>query len=106
MTMPPLTYDTVMVTRNRSEALALSIPLLLNQSRQPEKIIVVDSSDEPDVVKGVIAKIASASDIPIELFHTDAGTSLQRNLGLSKVTADIVFFLMTTRWYYLAHSIQ
>ncbi|MGF6862350.1 hypothetical protein ABIE69_002936 [Rhodobacteraceae bacterium MBR-64] len=51
-----LTFDTVIATRNRPEALALSIPLILGQSRQPEKLIVIDSSDDHHAVKSVVEK--------------------------------------------------
>ena len=90
--MTHLTYDAIVATRNRPEALALSIPLLLTQNRRPEKIIIVDSSDHPDAVEQLIAKISATSNVPIILFQSDASTTLQRNLGLSKATADVLFF--------------
>ena len=42
----PLGFDIVLATRNRPEALALSIPLMLSQSRQPGRLIVIDSSND------------------------------------------------------------
>ena len=71
-----LDFDVVIATRNRPQALALSIPLILGQSRPPEKLIVIDSSDDHAAVAGIVAetvaravaesgwKAASSSSIP------------------------------------------
>lgn len=51
-----LAFDMVIVTRNRPEAFALSIPLSFGQSRQPEKLIIIDSSDNHRVLKSVMER--------------------------------------------------
>jgi len=86
------TYDIVIATRNRADALKLSIPLLLRQSRKPENVIVVDSSDDPAQIKDIVTGLAKTSDIPLKLIVTSPGTSRQRNIGLKEVSADVVFF--------------
>lgn len=89
---PPLTFDVVIATRNRPDALALSIPLLLAQSRLPEKLIVIDSSDDHAAVAQVVAEATAGSNIPVIVEHSEKGLTRQRNRGLAHVTADIVFF--------------
>lgn len=87
-----LTFDTVIATRNRPEALALSIPLILGQSRQPEKLIVIDSSDDHQAVKSVVEKAVRDWPGEVILRASERGSSLQRNIGLEHVAADVVFF--------------
>ncbi len=91
-TAPALTFDVVIATRNRPEALALSIPLILGQSRQPEKLIVIDSSDDHAPVAEAVAKATAGWDGEVIVEHTERGSALQRNLGLKHVTADVVIF--------------
>ena len=87
-------YDIVLPTRNRHAVLKLSIPLMLKQSRAPESLIVVDSSDNHDDVRSIVEDIVNSSNIKINLkiFHTDPGSSYQRNIGLNHTVSDIVMF--------------
>lgn len=87
-----LTFDVVIATRNRPEALALTIPLLLSQSRRPERLIVIDSSDDHGPVAEAVTR--AVGDQPVELIveYSEKGLTRQRNRGLSHVTAPIVFF--------------
>ncbi|MFW2541557.1 glycosyltransferase family 2 protein [Primorskyibacter sp. 2E107] len=87
-----LTFDVVIATRNRPDALALTIPLLLEQSRRPEQLIVIDSSDDHAPVAQVVAETtAGHSDVAVTVVHSEKGLTRQRNIGLTHVTADIVF---------------
>lgn len=88
----PLTWDAVIATRNRPEALALSIPLLLNQTRPPEKLVVIDSSDDHSPVAEIVAETTKGWDRPVILEHSGPGLPYQRNRGLRHVTADVVIF--------------
>ncbi|MDH2327775.1 glycosyltransferase [Cereibacter sp. SYSU M97828] len=81
-------FDVVLVTRNRPEALAFALPLLIAQSEQAQRIIVIDSSDDADPVQQLIAQ----QDVSIVHEHAARGSSHQRNLGLRHVTAPVVFF--------------
>lgn len=96
-----LSYDVVIATRNRPEALALSIPLVLGQSRKPAKLIVIDSSDDHAPVAEAVSKAVAGFDgVPVILEHNRSdpsgrggrGLPFQRNLGLAHVTADVVLF--------------
>ena len=87
------TWDAVIATRNRPEALALSIPLLLAQSWPPEQLIVIDSSDDHGPVADIVAKTTegwTTGGVIIE--HSAKGSSYQRNVGLKYVTAPVVVF--------------
>lgn len=85
-------FDTVIATRNRPDALALSLPLLIGQSRPPAQIIIVDSSDDTAAVDAVVAAVTAATGYPIRLHRGPRGSSHQRNAGLAFVTAPVVFF--------------
>ncbi|MDO6586996.1 glycosyltransferase [Salipiger sp. 1_MG-2023] len=87
-----LTFDVAIATRNRPDALALTIPLLLGQSRRPEKLIVIDSSDDHAPVAQVVAETTAGQDIEVIVEHTEKGLTRQRNRALSHVSADVVFF--------------
>lgn len=80
-------FDVVIVTRNRPEALRQSLPPLIAQSQRPQRIVVIDSSDDPDPVQQIVAQQA----MPIAYEHTARGSGYQRNFGLQHVTAPVVF---------------
>ena len=87
-------YDVVIATRNRPQALTLSVPLLLQQDPQPQQIIVVDSSDNPDEISAVIASVRARchNPTPLRLITSPPGLPRQRNIGLKEVSAPVVFF--------------
>lgn len=87
-----LTYDVVMATRNRPEAVALSIPLILGQSRKPTQIVIVDSSDDGDPIAQIAARADGTDGIPVVYLRSEPGSSFQRNLGLARSGADVVLF--------------
>jgi GT2 family glycosyltransferase len=87
-----LEYECVICTCNRPEELRLSIPRILGQTRLPRRVIVVDSSEDRDAVSAVVAEVSVDAPCEVELIHTARGLTLQRNEGLRRVTADVVFF--------------
>ena len=91
--MSPLTIDVVIVTRNRPAALSLSLPLVLTQSFSPQQVIIVDSSEDKAPVATLVNDASRIPDIPLFVMQSARGIPLQRNLGLTKVTADITLFL-------------
>lgn len=86
------TFSTVIVTRNRPLALALSLPLHLMQSRLPERVLIIDSSDDPSQNRALVARLSAGSPLPLDHQTSAPGSSLQRNIGLSQITSDVVFF--------------
>ena len=87
-------FDIVIATRNRQRVLPLSIPLMLSQNRLPQCLIVVDSSDNHSEVVKILDKIVSKSSVNIDMqiVQSNAGSSLQRNVGLKYVLSPIVMF--------------
>jgi glycosyltransferase involved in cell wall biosynthesis len=87
-----LSYDAVVATRNRQDALRLSLPMLLAQSRPPAQIVVVDSSDDPEPIRAIVEAAAQATTIPVSFVSSAPGLTRQRNIGLERVSAPVVFF--------------
>ena len=86
-------YDVVIATRNRAEVLKISIPLILEQSRPPRKLIVVDSSDNHDLVGRTVQAVTSGSKVGLEILYSQkACSAYQRNLGIERVESPVVMF--------------
>lgn len=85
-----LDYAIVVATRNRLDALRISVPLFLKQSRPPARLIIVDCSDEHGSVASYMDETAESTEIPIEVIHADtANSAQQRNLGIQRVNEEI-----------------
>lgn len=91
--MPDLTAGVVIATRNRSAALEMSLPLLLSQTRIPDQIIVVDSSDDEKPIEALIDQLNTTDTIKIELLRSAPGSSIQRNIGIKQIHTDICIFI-------------
>jgi GT2 family glycosyltransferase len=87
-----LEYECVICTRNRPQALAMSIPLLLAQTRPPRRVIVADASDDHDEIQRVVAEHTSGAPCEVVVLKCARGSSVQRNEGLKLVESDVVFF--------------
>lgn len=87
-----MTYSIVIATRNRSEALKLSLPWMLAQTRPPHQIIIVDSSDDLEASSMVIKAILKPSNVDWRLESSERGITRQRNLGLSYSTHPVTMF--------------
>lgn len=90
--MNHLLYTIAIATRNRPDALSLSIPRMLEQSRPPAEIVVVDSSDDHEAVRALVLRLTQASKIPTIVIHGEKGLTRQRNKALEFVNHPIVFF--------------
>jgi glycosyltransferase involved in cell wall biosynthesis len=92
----PLDFDVVIATRNRPQALALSIPLILGQSRRPGRLIVIDSSDDHAPVAEAVAQAVRGASPgwggTVIVEHSGPGSAHQRNRGLAHVEAEVVIF--------------
>ncbi len=84
-------FTTVIVTRNRPDALALALPLHLNQSRHPDQLLIVDSSDDPSMNQQLVHELSANSPFPIIHQTAPKGISVQRNIGLDQVKSEVVF---------------
>lgn len=84
-------YDIVIATRNRPDALALSIPLMVTQAPPPQRLIVVDSSDDHETVEKVVREATAGSAVSTTVVDSTRGLSVQRNRGLDYVRSPVVF---------------
>lgn len=87
-----MNYDALIATRNRPNALQMSIPLMLNQDHRPSKLVIVDASDDHNAVRDVIVGAAREAKFEnvVVLRSEKRNSAYQRNLGLSHVESPIV----------------
>ncbi len=79
----------IICTRDRFDDFTKTLPSIAAQTRLPDELIVVDSSDE----KKLEAYLGSAKlPFPIRYFHTQPGLTLQRNHGIRECRGDLIFF--------------
>lgn len=79
----------IICTRNRFNDFRKTLPSIVRQTRLPDELIVVDSSDE----KRLEAFLDSVK-LPFatRYFHTKPGLTIQRNHGIRECVNDLVFF--------------
>ncbi|RFA29328.1 hypothetical protein CAI21_09655 [Alkalilimnicola ehrlichii] len=85
-------YDAVVATCNRPEALRMSLPLLVSQTKPPQRLIVVDSSDDHQAVCDTVGQAVIGFNGQTEIIRSKRGLTYQRNVGLKHVQEAIVFF--------------
>lgn len=84
----------ILCTRNRVDEVIRFSQSLYNQTRLPSEFIIVDSSDEPlnsnekfiDFFKQRQEKIC------LHYFHSEAGLTKQRNIGVRQSSGAIIYF--------------
>ena len=87
-----MNYDVVIATRNRPEALRLSIPLILKQGRPPKKLIIVDASDNHEQVRQAVMRVVVDFAVELEILNSKVNLTHQRNIGLKHVESPVVMF--------------
>ena len=85
-----LEYDVLIATRNRMQALRLSVPLILTQTKLPSQLIIVDAGDDYDTLSDEIKKMVCESPVELKLLKSQVGSAHQRNVGLAHVHAPVV----------------
>jgi Glycosyl transferase family 2 len=89
----PLAYSAVIPTKDRRDAVAEAVRVLLDQSRLPERIVVVDASARPCELPDELAADAARLAVEVDVVPSRPSTSAQRNLGARRVETPIVLFL-------------
>lgn len=84
-----LKTSVIICTRNRFDDFRSTVASLMLQSRLPDELLVVDSSDEK-----VIEEYLKSASLPVSVkyIHSDPGLTLQRNVGVRNSAGDILFF--------------
>ncbi|MBL8101925.1 MAG: glycosyltransferase family 2 protein [Anaerolineales bacterium] len=79
----------IICTRNRFDDFTKTLPSIAAQTRLPDELVVVDSSDEKKLETHLEAV---QTPFPIHYFHTAPGLTLQRNHGIRESVGDLLFF--------------
>jgi glycosyltransferase involved in cell wall biosynthesis len=87
-------YDCVIATRNRLSALRMSIPLILKQDTLPQRLIIVDASEDHESVRTEVHQLSKRFGYKNTIVSKadTANSARQRNIGLQFVDAPIVMF--------------
>jgi glycosyltransferase involved in cell wall biosynthesis len=87
-----MSYECVIAARNRLNALKTSIPLILKQDVPPDRLIIVDASDDHDTVKTEIPELSERLGYKntIVLNSDSVNSARQRNIGVQFVEAPVV----------------
>lgn len=85
----PNMISVIICTKNRLNDLKETVSSLVKQSRLPEEMIIVDSSDKEDVYAYL-----ESIEIPFNwsYIHTAPGLTHQRNIGIEKSRGELIFF--------------
>jgi GT2 family glycosyltransferase len=76
-------------TRNRLDVVVKCVRTLVAQTRLPDELVVIDSSDEIGL-ETRLREVIAGVDIAFIYRHTDPGLTLQRNIGVSMAHGSIV----------------
>ncbi len=85
----------IICTRNRLHDLSILLPTLAAQTIPPDELIIIDSSDEPLGALKEFNLLFNAQTFPKTeriYKHTRPGLTLQRNVGITHATGDIIYF--------------
>lgn len=85
-------YTIAIATRNRQNALALSLPYMIGQSRVAEEIIIVDSSDDHEYTIRTARSALAGFPGRLKILHSAPGLVRQRAIALQETTSPIVLF--------------
>lgn len=90
-----LSASIIICTRNRCHDLVQCLASIVTQIRQPEELIIVDSSDKTLLEKSIFTDLFQSHFFPkttLHYVHTTPGLTHQRNQGIKKAQADIIYF--------------
>lgn len=90
-----LSTSVILCTRNRPDDLILCLQSLALQVELPNELIIVDSSNEPIFNLQKIQEVFAPKIFPSTKLiykHSTPGLTLQRNIGISLATQEIIYF--------------
>lgn len=83
-----MTISAVIPTRNRAAVLVKTLHSLLAQSRRPDEILIVDSSDDRAQMERMRKEFTRC---PVRWLEAPASVCIQRNIGLANAAGDWIF---------------
>jgi glucosyl-dolichyl phosphate glucuronosyltransferase len=87
-----VTVSVLVPTRNRPDDLRAFVGSLVAQTRKPEELVVVDSSDPDLPIEDILKRGLEGSGIQLLYARSEAGTSLQRNVAVGMADGEIFVF--------------
>lgn len=87
-----MNYSIVVATRNRQDALRLSVPRMVRQTLPPAQLIVVDSSDDHEATRVAVRAAIGESSVRVQIIRSERGLTLQRNASLAHISEPVVLF--------------
>jgi len=89
----------IIPTYNRAGYLPRAVDSVVNQTRPPDELIIVDDGST-DNTAVIVADIASRVLFPVHCIHQEnKGASAARNLGIHHARGDILCFLDSDDWW-------
>jgi glycosyltransferase involved in cell wall biosynthesis len=88
-----LTYSAVVPTKDRPEAATETVANLLEQTRPPARIVVVDASGRPFEPPEAVRARAHGLAVDLRVEQSRPSVHAQRNLGARQIDTPIVLFL-------------
>jgi hypothetical protein len=87
-----MSYDCIVATRNRLNALRMSIPLILKQNVLPGRLIIIDASDDHDSVRTEVHEISERLGFKDTIVAKSdvANSSRQRNMWYDGFAANVL----------------
>jgi glycosyltransferase involved in cell wall biosynthesis len=79
-------------TRNRFEAMLKCVASLVTQTRLPDELVVVDSSDAMGL-EAQLRTLLIGVNVPFHYEHSAPGLTLQRNIGAALTHGSVIIFL-------------
>ncbi len=90
-----LSASVIICTRNRRNDLINCLQSLSKQTKLPQELIIVDSSDQSLVTDALFKKAFASEKFPhtrCTYVHTKPGLTSQRNQGIKRAGSDIIYF--------------
>lgn len=85
----------IICTRNRLADICAFLPSLAAQTRLPDELIIIDSSDTPLSTQEDFNLLFNTQNFPKTVLiyeHTQPGLTFQRNVGIDRATGDLIYF--------------
>ena len=82
----------IICTKNRIEDTIKCINSILIQTRLPDEIVIVDSSDTEEL-KSKLDSLSNSNGIAFKYIHAEANLTKARNIGVDNSVGDIIMFL-------------
>ncbi len=89
----------IIPTYNRAEYLKRAMTSVLEQTRPPEELIIVDDGST-DYTTEIVQHVAGRAEFPVRLLRREnRGAAAARNVGINHASGDILCFLDSDDWW-------